>query len=99
MDTFQYSCGNHLEYDSNSDTKYQLNCTGGTYEEVTQNFCDNCGASIEEDEEYYCEDVDETRCESCCTYSEVDDTYYAEENVTYIGGNVESYVHNRDIER
>jgi len=97
LDTFQYSCGNYLQTDKDSDTRYQLNCTGGTYEDVEQIVCECCGASIDEDYEIFCEDVHETRCEDCSRWSSVDDVFYAEENVTYIDGNIESYVHNDDI--
>jgi len=99
MDTFQYSCGSFLQVDLDSDTIFRLNCTGGTYEEIEQTFCDCCGTPMEEDEQFWCEDVQETRCVECARYSDVDDVYYAEENVTYISGNIESYVHNDDIQR
>ena len=98
MDTFQYSCGEHLEIDKNGDTRYHLNCTGGTYEEIEHIYCDCCGASIDEDYQVYCEDVDETRCDDCSQWSEIDDCYYAEENAVYIAGNVNSFVHNDDIQ-
>ena len=88
-----------MQTDSDSDTRYQFNCTGGTYEEIEQNYCECCGEPMEEDEQYWCEDVQETRCEECARYSDVDDVYYSEENVTYISGNIESYVHNDDIQR
>ena len=97
MDTFMYSCGDYLQVDEDSDTRYKLNCTGGTFEEIEQTYCDCCGASIDEDSQYWCEDVQETRCEDCSRYSSADDVYYSEENVTYIAGNVESYIHNDDI--
>jgi len=97
MDTFQYSDNVYLQTDKDSDTCYQLNCTGGTYEEIEQSYCDCCGVEVDEDTEYWCEDVQETRCEDCAVYSSVDDVWYASENVTYIDGNIESYVHNDDI--
>ena len=98
MDTFMYSCGDFLQVDEDSDTRYKLNCTGGTYEEIEPLLCECCGAAIDEEEQIYCEDVQETRCEDCSRYSSADDRYYAEENVTYISGNIESYIHNDDIE-
>ena len=61
MDTFSFSCGEYLQTDKDSDTKFELNCTGGTYEDVEQKCCDCCGADICEDYEYWVEDEQETR--------------------------------------
>ncbi len=98
LDTFQFSCGNYLQTDSDSDTRYQLNCTGGTYSDVEQIVCECCGVSVDEDTQIWVEDLEETRCEHCAIYSSVDDVWYAEENCTYISGNIESYVHNDHIQ-
>ena len=99
MDTFQY--GNDyddlLSIDQEDSSSHLLDSTSGGYSEVDSFSCECCGAEMTEDEQIYCEDVTETRCEDCVRYSEVDGSYYAEENCTYIGGNVNSYVHNRDI--
>jgi hypothetical protein len=99
MDTFQYGNDSEdlLSIDKESDSTHFFDCTSGTYSDVEQNYCECCGSSISEDEQNYCEDVEEYRCDDCVSYSDVDGCYYAEENVTYIGGNVESYVHNDDI--
>lgn len=99
MDTFQYGNDSDdcLSFDKEDSSSHFFDSTSGSYSEVEQITCECCGASIDEDEQNYCEDVSETRCDDCARYSEVDGCYYAEENVTYIGGNIESYVHEDDI--
>lgn len=99
MDTFQYGNDSEdcLSFDKEDSSTHLFDCTSGTYSDVEQITCECCDASISEDEQNYCEDVSETRCNDCARYSQVDGTYYAEENVTYVGGNVSSYVHNDDI--
>ena len=99
MDSFQYGNENDdcISIDKEDSSTHFFDCTSGSYSEVEQIECECCGASIDEDAQNYCEDVAETRCDDCSRYSQVDDCYYAEENVTYIGGNVASYVHNDDI--
>ena len=99
MDTFQYGNDNDdcISIDKEDSSSHLFDCTGGGYSEVEQITCECCGAEMHEDEQMYCEDVSETRCEDCARYSDADGCYYAEENCTYIGGNVNSYVHNDDI--
>lgn len=99
MDTYKYldRDGMYLYKDEDSDADKILDCTSGSYTEHETRCCECCGAEMYEEDEIFCEDVDETRCESCAVYSEVDNAHYAEENCTYIGGNIESYVHNNDI--
>jgi len=99
MDTFQYGseAEDCISTDKEDSSSHLFDCTGGTYSEVEQICCACCGAEMQEDEQNYCEDVNETRCDECACYSDVDGCYYAEENCTYIGGNVESYVHSDDI--
>ena len=94
MDTFQYV----TQYgDLNTDEGVKkLNCTCGEYTDTSKT-CECCGCDIDEDNTFYTEDTGEERCEDCVRWSNVDDVYYSEENVTYIGGNVESYVCNDDI--
>ena len=94
MDTFQFITDDG--YLNEDDGVKKLNCTDGEYQD-TSKYCECCGDPIDEENTFYTEDTNEERCEHCVRYSEVDDMYYAEENVTYIGGNVESYVHNNDI--
>ncbi len=100
MDTFQYGNDSDdlLSIDKEDSSTHFFDCTSGSYSDVEQITCECCGASISEDEQNYCEDTSETRCDDCTRYSEVDGCYYAEENCTYIGGNVNSYVHNNDIQ-
>jgi len=100
MDTFQYGNDSDdcLSFDKEDSSSHLFDCTSGTYSDVEQITCECCGAEMSEGEQNYCEDVGETRCDDCSRYSDVDGTYYAEENVTYIGGNVNSYVRNRDIQ-
>lgn len=100
MDTFQYGNDSDdlLSIDKEDSSTHFFDCTSGSYSEVEQITCECCGVEISEDEQNYCEDTSETRCNDCARYSDVDGTHYAEENCTYIGGNVNSYVHNSDIE-
>ena len=99
MDSYKYldADGLYLYHDEDSDADKILDCTGGGFTDYEQRECECCGATIDEDEERYCEDVDETRCSDCAVWSDVDEVWYAEENTTYIRGNVNSYVHNDDI--
>lgn len=99
MDTYKYldSNGEYLYRDGDSDADKILDCTGGSYTDHEHRECECCGASIDEDDEIWCEDVGETRCRDCAVWSDVDSCYYSEENTTYISGNVDSYVHNDDI--
>ena len=100
MDTFQYGNENEdcISIDKEDSSTHHFDCTSGSYSDVEHTECECCGVSVSEENEIYCEDVSETRCVDCARYSEVDGNYYAEENVTYIGGNVNSYVHNDDIQ-
>ena len=100
-DSFKYldEDGKYLYFDEDSEANKLLDCTGGSYSDYENRVCECCGASIDEDEERWCEDVSESRCEDCSVWSDADSVYYAEENATYIAGNVESYVHNNDIEQ
>ena len=95
MDTFKHvtECGG---LNADEEGIKQLDCTGGGYTD-TSKFCECCGTPIDEDNTFYTEDTGEERCEDCVRWSEVDNSHYAEENCTYIGGNVDSYVHNDDI--
>ena len=99
MDSFQYGSDSedYLSIDKEDTSTHLFDCTSGSYSDVEQITCECCGAEMCEDEQNYCEDVCETRCDDCSSYSDVDGCYYAEENCTYIGGNVESYVHDDDI--
>jgi hypothetical protein len=99
MDSFQYGSDSDdcISTHKEDDSSHFFDCTSGSYSDVEQIYCECCGANVNEDEQIICEDVGETRCEDCARYSETDDCYYSEENVTYIGGNVNSYVHNGDI--
>ena len=100
MDSYKYldRDGMYLYKDEDSDADKILDCTSGSYTEHETRCCECCGAEIYEEDEIWCEDVEETRCEDCARYSQVDGSWYAEENVTYISGNVESYVHNDHIQ-
>jgi len=100
MDTFQYGSDSDdcFSFSKDDDSTHLLDSTSGGFSEVEQITCECCGYDMHEDEQMYCEDVSETRCQDCARYSEVDGAYYAEENCTYIGGNVNSYVHNNDIQ-
>jgi len=99
MDTFQFGNDSDdcLSIDKEDESSHFFDSTSGSYSDVEQSCCECCGANLHEDEELYCEDVGENRCDDCARYSEVDDCFYSEENVTYIDGNVNSYVHNRNI--
>lgn len=100
MDTFQYGSDSDdcISIDKEDSSTHCFDCTSGSYSDVEQITCECCSAEMHEDGQIYCEDVGETRCDDCSRYSDADDCYYAEENVTYISGNVNSYVHNNDIQ-
>lgn len=99
MDSFQYGSDSEdcISTDKEDGSTHHFDCTSGGYSDVEQITCECCGAEMHEDEQNYCEDVSETRCDDCVSFSDVDGCYYAEENCTYISGNVDSYVHNDDI--
>jgi len=100
MDTFQYGSNSDdcLSFSKDSDSSHFLDSTSGGFSEVEQITCECCGYDMHEDEEIYCEDVQETRCQDCAVHSDADGVWYAVENCTYIGGNVNSWVQNTDIE-
>ena len=98
MDTFQF-LNNDMQticHEQNGDETHILKCTSGGYEEGDTN-CECCGDRIERDEEYYCEESNETICQNCVEWSEVDGMHYRHDLVTFVGGNVNSYVLNSEI--
>lgn len=98
-DTFKYldEDGRFLYLNEDSDADKLLNCTEGEYTHHEARQCEYCGARVDEEDERYCEDEQEFRCNDCAIWSDTDNCFYAQENVTYIGGNVQSYIHNDDI--
>ncbi len=98
MDTFIYmnqEGGILSSYED--DMSHKLDCTNGGANEL-HNECPNCGSQMDENEQCYDEHNDEYICESCAIYSDVDNCYYNRSECTYIQGNVNSYVHDTDID-
>ena len=98
MDTFCYIDDYGNLTDREEDWCKKLDSTSGGFEEDDSICdCEHCGYEIDRDELIYVEDEGIEVCPDCAVWSDADNCSYLNDNCTYVGGNVESYVLTEDI--